>query len=266
MDKKLIHELSTEELLESLSGQDLINEKVQFSYENPILSFIQAFNIKAGKEKVSDAVLHSLFRIWHIDTVIDQRNFNIQLGRYIPSEVRNRRFYLVDKKVLELTNKIEQIKKDRSVNRSKSIHWHKHFERYLEETTLSPGLIFVEADILYYTYTRWVDITRLKQWLSYENFLKICNLNFEKKRISDSKLTWFGVNTSIKQIITKEEVKRWREGRKKYGKRKSSKEETTSTDQNREVNSKILYKEKKVKKKSRSLRGSKSRIKFKNKN
>lgn len=218
MKPKLPHEISVEELLKSLEGQDLVNDKTVFSYENPILSFIQTFKISSGKHTVSDKVLHDLFRFWNTTIVLDQRSFNIQLGKYIPSVLRNRRYYLVDKKVLELAQKVEELKKKHSSDRSRSIKWNKHFEKFLSDTEIEEGTLFIEVDILYYAYRRWCDDTRKKSWLSQESFANICKLNFNTKRISDSKLAWFGVNHKIKELITREEVERWREGRKQRGK------------------------------------------------
>ncbi len=249
MNKKLPSELSIEELLASLDGVDLINDKVEFSYDNPILSFIQAFNIVSGKNLISDKILYDLYKIWHKDTFIKQRDFNLRLGQYIPSKQSNRRFYFVDKKVLELAEKVQSIKEKHTLDRSKSIHWNKHFERFLAESGIESGELYVEGDILYYIYSRWCDSARLKQWLSYNSFLDICAMNFDHKRLAYSKFKWFGVNNKIKQSITKEEVKRWRKGRKKYGRKKRIKEETTDTEHKLSPSTKVLYEEKKVKKK-----------------
>jgi hypothetical protein len=241
--KKAIHEISIEELLKSLDGEDLSKEAIAFSYTNPILSFIQTFELKAGKELVSDKVLHTLFKFWYKNEYIDQRSFNHRLGTYIPSHVSNRRYYHVNKNILELAQKTQELYLKRKRPRVKSKVWNTHFEKFLSDTGLEPGNVYVEMDILYYVYNRWCDDTRKKSHLAHESFSEICKLNFESKRICRNKISWVGVNEKIKDLITLEEVERWRQHRKTNGK-----ENNSSYKPYRPYQKEVLY-QKKVKKK-----------------
>jgi hypothetical protein len=251
LQDKLPTEISLQDLLKSIEGQELVDGEIKFSFDNPVLSFIQAFNITIGKEKISDAVLHELYRIWNKSTVVDKRTFNLQFGKYIPSVQINRRYYFVNSNVLKIATQLEELKeKRRTRNRSKSIKWHKHFEAFLEETGIKPGTVYVESDILHYVYNNWCDDTRKKSWLGRESFDDICKLNFEYKTLTRNKMLWFGVNSKIKQLITKEEVERWREGRITYGKTKNSKEKAYFKVPEKEE-TETLYK-KKTKNKKRS--------------
>lgn len=216
---RLPTELSLDELLGAIKGQEVINENIKPSFKDPIVSFIQAFNITPGKELVSDSVLHRLFKMWHKDSFIDKKNFNFQLGKYIPSEVINRRFYKVNNNFSFVVKKIEDIEKKTQFAPTKYKGYTKHFDKFLEQNKLAAGNLYVESDILYYVYNRWCDEVRRKKPLGYLNFISFCELNFESKRLTESNVYWFGLNNNIKNLITRSEVDRWRQGRAKNGKK-----------------------------------------------
>lgn len=244
MTKKPLHEISIDELLKSLENEDLSKEAISFSYTNPILSFIQTFELKAGKELVSDRVIHTLFKFWFKNEYINQRTFNYRMGAFIPSKtIGRKRYYLLDKNILELAQKTQELYFKHKRPRVKSKAWNTHFEKFMTDTGLESGTVFVEVDILYYVYNRWCDDTRKKSPLGYDSFRDICHLNFDSKRICRNKLPWFGVNDKIKDLITLEEVERWRQHRKTNGK-----ENNSSYKPYRPYQKEVLY-QKKVKKK-----------------
>lgn len=216
MKKKLPHEFSIEDLLASLETD---NEDIETSYEfdSPVLSFIQAFNIVAGEEMVSDDVLYQLFRQWHRQGAWTKKTFNVQLAKYIPFEQKGHKFYKVNKSILYIAQKVNEIVRKKQKDKRKSITWQKHFERFVADTQLEKGnKIWVEADILYYVYNRWLDTQSRSKGTVYIKFLDIMTLYFERKiGVSFSNLNWFYVSRNIAKLITKEEVERWREGRKK---------------------------------------------------
>ncbi len=87
----LVTEIGTDELLKllDLNSEELVNlpefQDNQLSASNsPIISFIQAFDIKYGEYTVSCDILYELFKQWNKHTLIDKRNFNLQFSKYIP--------------------------------------------------------------------------------------------------------------------------------------------------------------------------------------
>lgn len=249
MKKILPHEISTEELLASLGSDISLDKEIKPSFNDPILSFLQAFNIKPGTKLVSGALLHRIFKLWFTESRIDRRNFNRQMAVYIPSRlVSTKRFYSVQENVLQLAAKFEEIESTRTIDKTKSKKWQKNFETFLEENNLKSGNTYIEGDILYYIYNRWLDQSRKKPLFSYHVFGNMCRLHFDLKRLSDSKINWYGVNSNIKGLITKEEVERWRKGRNTYGKHKKNKE--NEKDWAKPTNNAALY-YKKNKKKSK---------------
>lgn len=235
--KKKIHEISDEELLKSLEGEDL-GTSLEYKYDNPVLSFVQAFKIEPGTVKVLDKLLYNLFKNWIRGLSFTQATFNYQLDNVIPFE-RNtsRKYYLVNKKAMELAKQAEQLKVKRSKPRHKSKVWITHFESFLSTTGLSPGDTYVESDILYYVYNRWCDENRRKSVLGRTSFTEMCHLHFECKHLDRNDINWFAVNNNIKALINKEEVKRWRQGRKRNAK------ENTNETPRKKYQSQVLYKE-----------------------
>ena len=58
--------------------------------------------------------------------------------------------------------------------------------------------------------------TKLKGQHFYKiTFTNICKMNFRFRTLDTETPTWFGVSDKIKTLISKEEILRWREGRKR---------------------------------------------------
>ncbi len=244
--KKKHHEISIEELLKSLENEDLSNEAIEFKFDNPVASFVQAFKLEPGREKIPDKLLFLLFKNWYKGASFTQRSFNGQLDLYLPANKGTHKYYAINRKILDLAKEVQLLQKKHSRPRHKSKAWVKHFETFLSENGLEPGNVYIERDILYYIYNRWCDDSRKKSGLSQRSFNDMCKLHFECKFLSRNTINWFGVNQKVKDLVTKEEVERWRSGRKKNGKKntKENRNEVPYPKYKKEV----LYYEKKVKK------------------
>lgn len=218
--QKLPQELELAELLETVKdAPNVKNEKVNF--QDPILSFTQAFNLRPGTRIVSDKLLFDLFKVWHPDTLFTKRNFNLRLGDYLPPKIiSNRRYFSIDKNYIKISKYIQEGVQKRTRDVTKSKHFHNQITRFLTDTKLKEGSVYIESDILYYIYNNWCD-ERDNKPIQYQAFLSICDLYFESKRLMDNVLMFYGVNNSIKKLITTEKVNDWRQGRIKYGKHKA---------------------------------------------
>ena len=250
IDQKLPHQLSIEQLLAALnSDKDSIN--TTYDFDSPVLSFIQEFNIQHGEELVSDIVLYELFTQWYRQGAWNKRNFNFLLGKYIPSITKNRRYYQVNKATLELAQKVNTIVRSKKIDKRKSITWQKHFQKFIDETELEKGnKVWVEADILYYVYNRWLDKQAKPKGTIYKGFLDIMELHFDvQKRISKIQLYWFYISRNITKLITKEEIERWREGRRNKNGKTNEKYKKHSKKIQPKYKGKTLYPSKKEKSK-----------------
>lgn len=218
--KKNINEVSIEDLLKALEGEDLSPSTMEYQFDNPVLSFIQAFNLVSGPHRVPARLLYRLYKVWSLDTQTKQNGFSMTMGQFVEKSGEVKSFFHISTGVMELAKKIQDITKKRKKPRHSSKAWHIHFEKFLTDTSLEPGTIFIEADILFYVYNRWCDDTRKRNRLSYYSFCSICKMNFDYKNKQFSDLLWYGVNDKVKDLIKKEEVERWRSGRERNGKKR----------------------------------------------
>jgi hypothetical protein len=244
---KLPHELSLQELLSAVHSQEQPEVVQETASDSSIMSFIQVFNILPGKSRVTESTLHKLFNLWNRGTPVARHEFNERLGKLLPWKVQSgKKFYLVSKNVLQLSKYIQTIEKNRTQERAKSKYWQNHFTKFLNDTEIEPGTLYIEADVFFYAYNRWCDDTRKTKKLGFENFVEVCQLIFTSKRLSLSNFIWFGVNQKIKSLITREAVQRWREGRH----RKSNDKNIDYNKAQKKYEKEVLYssKEKKQKK------------------
>lgn len=222
----LPNEISLEDLLKSLDGIEELNNpptntELDLSELSPVISFIQAFNITHGEHLVRDRVLYKLFRLWAKDSFIDQKNFNNQFGRYIiPSSIGGKRYYSINTDHIKISQSTLAIIKDHQRDRTKSKHYKAHFQKFLNHYGLEAGSVYVEAEILYYLYDKVNTEKGRKNLFNFEGFLQMGRLFFSQKRISSNKIAWFGVNQNIKNHLTEEMVRNWRQGRLKHGRYK----------------------------------------------
>lgn len=225
MIEKLPNELSLEDLLNSLgeaTPQQLEqNSELSLSGLGPVLSFIQAFNILPGNELVTDIDLYRLFRLWAKDSLITRRNFNVQAGRHIISQlVGGKRYYSINHDLIKISQETLTILKDHQIDKTKSKYYKNHFEKFLNYYCLEAGTVFVEVDLLYYLYDKGNTERRVNNLLGYESFVQMCGLFFKQKRLSRHRLAWFGVSRNIKNHLNEETVLNWRQGRLKHGRYK----------------------------------------------
>ena len=223
---KLPQELSLEELLAAALTEDNQDEspEMEITSENPFISFLQTFNIKSGRQKVNVRSLYQFFVHWSGHYEITHVSFIAGIRKFISvSMINTCRYAHINISAYEFEDIVTKFK---NFNRRKvggSKFYIAHFNNFLNDTGIASGDIYVEYDILYYVYGRWCDSIRRKVPLSQGAFLRLCELHFDKKYLSVGFMPWFKINEQIKQLITKEEISRWREGRSKYGKVKTEK-------------------------------------------
>lgn len=231
--QKLPNDLSVEELLKALEQTSKEENQKAFSQslpdvdENefndayPVASFLNAFDIKDGKNLVSDAVLYSLFKIWNKETKLDKNWFNKQLLKFlnfkkITRGQTNKKFYYVNDSATKLVKYIDHYRKEKKRNTRTNKNYKKYYEKFFKDIGIERGPLFVEADVLYHVYDTYM-YKRNRRSYPYHNFELVCTLLFEVKYFTDYSSPWFGVSENIKQHISKEAVSNWRKGRKLRG-------------------------------------------------
>jgi hypothetical protein len=222
MTNKNTKDLSIEELLKAINDND-VNET--FTSNDPFYTFIEVFGIKDGDYEITTKLLLSLYRHWNPRHKITHSYFTVNINKYLTYYKRNNCFRL-NKNLEEVVKHLEEYKKPPLNTRIKSKGIQTHFNKFLEEKNIQAGTLYIEADVFYHVYDTWCYRNRKKTILSYRRFIGVCQLFFEEKYFNGSYLPWFAVHPSIKEHISPEAVRNWREGRKRRGKKSFVQEET----------------------------------------
>lgn len=220
---KLIHEYSVEELLklmDSSQGRESLTEKSEEEYiDNEVIKFLAYYDIKPGSYKVNSKILFKLFKAWTKDKTYKYADFfrNIQL-QFNPTQKKLHHekftYFKIDKNLVKITRFLEEAK-PKKITFRKTMFYKRFMEEFIEEHKLDKGPIYVEADILYYLFD-FYNQKKGRRGIGYERFVSVCHLYFNEKQLGFGS-TWFGVNESIKNMITPEWVSTWRQGRVRYG-------------------------------------------------
>lgn len=222
---KLIHEYSVEELLNMMGtatpeNPEQIKEKTEEEkIDNQVIKFLLYYDIKPGTQRISSKTLFRLFKSWNKDTSFKYSQFlkdmfsSLQL-RHTTQDFKTISYFKLNKSLTNIVRFIEEAKPKKILFR-RTMNYKKFMEEFLAEHNLKAGNIFVEADILYYLFD-FHNSKKGRRMIGYERFVSMCHLYFPDKQLGFGS-TWFGVDESIKAMITPEWIKTWRQGRVKYG-------------------------------------------------
>lgn len=218
---KLIHEYSVEELLNIMdSSKEDLTQKTEEEYvDNEVIRFLAYYDIKPGTYRINGKIMFRLFKAWSKNKTYKYNDFVRNMYNQIEHKYTNKdyeqvKYFKINKTLLNITRFLEEAKPKKIIFR-KTMFYKKFMEEFMEQHKLSAGPIFVEADILYYLFD-YHNHKKGRRMIGYERFVSMCHLYFPDKQLGFGS-TWFGVNESIKELITPEWVKTWRQGRVKYG-------------------------------------------------
>src|SRR6266700_12251 len=124
--KKLITELSTEELLENASKAEEILP------ENDIIKFISFYNIKSGKDKVTIHLLYYIYSHWSKEK-ISKSIFAREMGFFF---VKDQGKLLVSMSDINFSKKAIELLQKKDKTKIKSFKT--HFENFLNKYNLIP--------------------------------------------------------------------------------------------------------------------------------
>lgn len=218
---KLVHEYSVEELLKLMdeSKEDVSKKPEEEYVENEVIKFLVYYDIKPGIYRINSKLLFKLFKAWCKDKTYKYETFTRNMLNQIEKKFSSKnlekfQYFKINKSLLNITRFLEEAKPKKIIFR-KTMFYKKFMEEFIEQHKLAAGPIFVEADILYYLFD-YHNQKKGRRLIGYERFVSMCHLYFPEKQLGFGS-TWFGLNESIKTLITPEWVKTWRQGRVKYG-------------------------------------------------
>jgi hypothetical protein len=180
--------------------------------DSPVIKFLIYYDIKPGTYSISIKTLYKLFRLWNKDHKIEEAEFVRKLHGQFP--YGDNRFIKINKSLASILIHIED-KPKRTINTTKGQNQLRYMEEFLSVHNLKPGKIFIECDILYYLFD-YYNHKKKRKPINFIAFASMCRLYFKTKQLGYGSL-WFGVNEAIKDMITPEWIKVWRQGRVKYG-------------------------------------------------
>lgn len=218
--RPLVHaKVSVEDLLKFAQSEKEDSSTPEISTESDnVLSFLMAFQIKPGKDKVTGRLFYELYKKWATDPV-SKVAFSLKFNMYIAPD-NDARYYSVDRSGFKIGQEVEKylLANSRPVTKSKT--YKNHFEHFLKKYSLKPGKRFVEVFVLYYLYDKWTYQIKKKQPLGPVQFQSLCKLYFKNRRISSSRVAWFGVDgDGLFSNLTIKQIDNIRKGRKmRYGK------------------------------------------------
>jgi hypothetical protein len=196
---KSLNNLTEEELLKEAS-------KVTDEIKNPIyegtsevIHFLVTYNIRAGAIKVPKPLLYGLYKAWSASPM-KRTSFLKQATNILGGDERHRCYEL---NIDGLKIKLDTIKalNSRQIDKTKIPLYKKHFETFLNKFEISEGMVWVKGEDLYLLYDKWTYQNKKTNPLGYLQFISMCDLYFKRKRITSSKIRWYGLNLTIKQHI-----------------------------------------------------------------
>lgn len=200
--------VNTEDLLAALDKPDEIRETEEIlEYTNDILPFFSSLGITAGEVRIKKTTLHSIYRAWS-KTPMNKTQFMLEIAKFLP--VINAQFVTINKNAIKLTH--EAYKKFNKENkRIKSKHWARHFEDFLNYHSLERGEYWLEVDIFYFLYDKYLNKLKLDNhgsFLAKEMFIYYADVFLKSKLTVHGKM--YGVSENVTTFFQPDQLERMR--------------------------------------------------------
>jgi hypothetical protein len=210
---RLPTDLEIEDLLAALKESSDSNDELVLS---DVASFLSAFKIVPGKHLVRYRLLLELYRLWSKDPVTTEK-FEVDVNKFLLGQKYvGLKYYYIDQSAFVLSAKAQALLEKRTIDKSKSPRYKRHFESFLNKHSIKPGKYWVESYLLYYLYDMWAG----KKPLAIAPFESLAKLYFQHKRRTDLRLTYFAVDESILNVLPEEHMEQLRQSRKKPNEKK----------------------------------------------
>ena len=210
---KLPDNIQLEDLLEALDSKVEGTNSI-----DPIVVFLQRFDIKPGNERVTGKLLYNLYNRT-TKNPYKKIKFSLELNKYISKEL-NSNYFLINQPFEHLNELCDKVQ--RKHDKVKSPTYHQHFQNFLRKYHIEESNQWVEDYILYNLYDSWSYSIHKKHPLSKEYFYRFCNIYFEKQVTKTT--TYYGVNKNVLDYLSDNLIRQLRERHNEEYKRKGKKE------------------------------------------
>jgi hypothetical protein len=195
--------LSDDELIEYLENTE---ETTSFKFvsKNPVLKFIEQFNLKSGNTPFPSRILHKIYGSVEKEPMVIE-DFRREIRKLFYIDKSNSVHINVEES--KLTDKIlalfEKKKTTKAVNRIRT----EINVNFLQLNNLERGDNYIQDYALYFVYKK------NKDYFNKDNFIKILK-GFLPYKIDKHDIYWFGINKKLEQIISKDDIDELMKARK----------------------------------------------------
>lgn len=215
--KKVPGTYTEEELLQALEEASVEELEAPILYNN-VLAFLSFYGIKPGKQKVKRDSIYRLYKQWTKDAkspMLFATEINNHLDYHHNQSNTKRSYYLININSIKIRNQIELLKLANKRDKTKNLRYIKHFDKFITENNITVGTYYIESFVLHSLYDRWnYNKTKKANPLGFKSFIRFLKLHFKIKRLSpgSSNMYYFGVDRSILNHFTEEQLVRIKEG------------------------------------------------------
>jgi hypothetical protein len=122
---------------------------------NDIVLFLSTFEIQPGQNLVLHKLIYQLYKLWSKQP-LNHQHFSIEMAKFIlPKDVDNRHYYLINSSAFKLSAKSYQLIAAKTIDKTKSKNYRRHFDAFLKHYDLKPGKCWLESYLIYYLYDLW---------------------------------------------------------------------------------------------------------------
>lgn len=173
-------------------------------YKNDVLSFLEFFRLKAGRNRIEVKNLYALYTAWS-KTTLELAEFKKELNGFFKLFSEGQDVYTkINRSALNLT-KIAYSHYIKPETKLPSVNIYKnHFENFLKSSKILPGNYLVPPEALYFLYDKWVYKTKSKETLKLHKFTTLCSLYFKKE--TNNGTSKFAVDKRILRFISEKDI------------------------------------------------------------
>lgn len=193
--KKLVHELSDDELLNLAAIEQPKTEAApQYSYDN-VEGFLALHNLRPGTKRVSKYHLYQFYKLT-VSQPIPKTAFTMRLIELLGDEHITKNGYV---KLASIPVTLAVYKKPKIRKENLKVY-QVHFERFLAENNISAGKVLIMSTDIRDIYTKWCLSKYKKIKLGRYNLIKFLDIYFEKKTTSQQR-AYYKINRDLKEGI-----------------------------------------------------------------
>lgn len=218
-------EATDEELLDILKNVSKTDTFDTIEIHDDVANYLLHFKILPGKYLIKSTLLFKLYRHWSKNTV-SRSTFSLRMNMYLLGRGQgNNKHYKINQNAFKLTEEIEKIVP--RVNKTKSVFYRQHFEKFINLHNLKKGSFYLEGYILFNLYDKWTYINEMTNPLNEQQFHLFCKLFFNRKVLNRKGHVFYAINKeAIKQYLSQDDIDKLRQERQNREKenKKSNKE------------------------------------------